>query len=416
MDSYRSCVHRAKRSRGPQLIEARHGQFSQRYQKISLSQPGTHIEFSEVGFRAVRPEIPATCSFSCSDELLNRVWKDGVRTLDMCTVRKGETIPAWDVTTEGTKVYGGHWAPCRKGTQWTDMVVRFKVRVDSGGASWGVRMVANGLIFCLDVAKNMIFAFEGLASVSSIMPTIPRGSWDMPSDLDLSDWLSVSTIASGKSVTVTIGNHNVLEINDIQITPLLSAPSSNTGSIAFGGPEGWVSTYQSLLVTDLDGRILYENGMLERHKEATFADFQVGTNPFSCTIDGAKRDRACFGGDVFVMGRSLAYSTGDLDAWKGSIQLLTSHQEKNGYLGNLCTIQSPEHEEIEEPPSYAFYSLTYALLLVVSAKDYWMHSGDDDLIQSCWPKLVKLVEFTESHVNQDGLIEAPPHLSSKYYF
>jgi hypothetical protein len=116
------------------------------------------------------------------------------------------------------------------------------------------------------------------------------------------------------------------------------------------------------------------------------------------------------------MGRSLAYSTGDLDAWKGSIQLLTSHQEMNGYLGNLCTIQSPEHEGIEEPPSYAFYSLTYALLLVVSTKDYWMHSGDDDLVQSCWPKLAKLVEFTESHVNQDGLIEAPPHLSSKYYF
>ncbi|RBQ82885.1 hypothetical protein VDGD_21004 [Verticillium dahliae] len=63
---------------------------------------------------------------------------------------------------------------------------------------------------------------------------------------------------------------------------------------------------------------------------AVFADFQVGANPLACTVDGAKRDRACFGGDVFVMGRSLAYSTADLDAWRGSIRLLVSHQTAEG--------------------------------------------------------------------------------------
>ncbi len=145
-----------------------------------------------------------------------------------------------------------------------------------------------------------------------------------------------------------------------------------------------------------------------------YLDFQVGTNPLSCTIDGAKRDRALFGGDLFVMGRSICYSTANLNAILGSIKLLTSHQTRDGYLGNLCPIQAPIHKEPSEPPTYAFYSLSYALLLVVAIKDYWMHSGDSAIIRSIWPRLEKLMVFVEHFVDGRGLVVAPPPLSSKF--
>ncbi|KAI1045042.1 hypothetical protein LB505_009381 [Fusarium chuoi] len=37
----------------------------------------------------------------------------------------------------------------------------------------------------------------------------------------------------------------------------------NTGSVAFGGPPGWIALYRDLSVADRDGHILYENSVLE---------------------------------------------------------------------------------------------------------------------------------------------------------
>jgi hypothetical protein len=412
MDSYRSCLHQANQGAGAQIITSRHAQYSQRYQKLSLVHPGASIKFSSVGFAQVRPETPVQGSFNCSDEKLNRIWRDGVRTLDKCTVRRGETRAAWDVTSQGTRVHAGHWAPCRQGTAWSDKIVTFEAKIEQSGASWGIRMVANGLVLCLDCESRTLEAFEGLSNQSSLLPVIQKGTWRLPSGLDISGWFSVKTIAEGESVTIYINGERVAEITGICIKSILAGDCVNAGSVAFGGPEGWVTTYRNLLVEDLDASELYKNSMKSAESARVLADFQVGSNSLACTIDGAKRDRACFGGDVFVMGRSLAYSTVDIEAWKGSISLLISHQRLDGYLGNLSPIQTPEHEENMEPPSYAFYSLTYALLLVVSIRDYWMHSGDEDLRQTCWNKLDKLICFTDKFTNDTGLIEAPPHLQS----
>ena len=72
-------------------------------------------------------------------------------------------------------INGQHWAPCRFGTRWEGKVVEFEVKIESGGASWGVHMVANGLIFCLDVATRSLAAVEGLSNTDGIFPPIPRG-------------------------------------------------------------------------------------------------------------------------------------------------------------------------------------------------------------------------------------------------
>lgn len=39
-----------------------------------------------------------------------------------------------------------------------------------------------------------------------------------------------------------------------------------------------------------------------------------------------------------------------------------------------------------EPSTYAFYSLTYAMLLVVAIKDFWLHSGDEGVVEEVWGK------------------------------
>lgn len=416
MDSYRAVTHSIITSPNPQTVRARHSQRSQRYQKLRLLTPTSSIHFQAIGFNRIRPEVPAKAIFSCSDPLINRIWQQGARTVDMCTVQKGETQPAWDVTDEGTRVYGQHWAPCRKGTRWRDKTVKFEVKVEKGGASWGVHMVANGLVFCLDVKTRRLEAFEGLASEKSVFPTIEKGNWELGDEVILEGWVAVETRTAGNTVSVELNGRLVAEIEGLDIHPLLGGSANNSGSIAFGGPNGWISTYRNLVVTDGTHNELYRSTMRSPDQQRIFDDFAVGTNPLACTMDGAKRDRATFGGDLHIMGRSIAYSTQIFEAVRGSIELLASHQTKEGYLGNLCPIQAPVHDdEGEEPPTYAFYSLTYALLLVVAIKDYWMHTGDHQLVRDLWPKLTKLKAFAESFMDERGLIAAPPPLSLTFF-
>ncbi|KAJ4029512.1 hypothetical protein NW761_013665 [Fusarium oxysporum] len=415
MDSYRVCQHHATVTNDTQTVKPRFTQASQRYQKITLIDSNTSIVFSKVGFQAVRPDAPVKANFHCSDETINRIWRDGVRTVDLCTVSHEETVPAWDVTDEGTRVYGSHWAPCRHGTRWLDYKVRFKTKIEDHGASWAVRMITNGLIFCLDTRSRTLTAVEGLSNKSCILPSFEKGSWQLPETLDLSRWLTIETVAVEDHVTVTIEGHEVAPVRDIYVKAMLGNSLVNTGSVAFGGPPGWVALYRDLSVTDLGGLALYDNSLLHDEAERTYGDFQVGTNKLACIIDGAKRDRASFGGDAFVTGRSIAYSTADFEVWKGTIQLLLSHQTKDGYLGNLCPIQAPEHDGADDPPYYGHYSLTYALLLVVSIKDYWLHSGDWSLVERSYSQLQRQMEFTEGFLNSDGLVQAPPYLSMTWF-
>lgn len=331
----------------------------------------------------------------------------------MCTVEAGETAEAWEVTEEGTRIRGQHWAPCRQGTRWGDKTVTFEVKIEKAGASWGVHMVANGLIFTLDVEKKALAAFEGLSNTNGVFPSIPRGQWNLSIPISLDEWLSVKTIAKNSSVSVSINGTEVATVSDLNCHPILGGSENNQGSVAFGGPSNYLSIYRSLAVVDGNGTSLYKNDFKIADKARTLADFQVGTNGLACTIDGAKRDRATFGGDLFVMGRSIYYSTANFEAALGSIKLLTSHQTKDGYLGNLCPIQAPINE-LSDPPSYAFYSLSYALLLVVAIKDYWMFSGDDETVKSVFGRLENLVAFTERFVDARGLVVAPPPLSSGF--
>jgi hypothetical protein len=291
--------------------------------------------------------------------------------------------------------------------------VTFETKIEALGASWGVHMVANGLIFCLDAESKTLDAHIGLSNTSGTFPSRKMGSWTLPQSMVLSDWIQIVTICKGDEVIVAIQGKEIATLDKVTVQPLLGGAPINAGSVAFGGPAEWIALYRNLTVAQIDGSIVYHNSFLEKDAERTYADFQIGTNQLACLIDGAKRDRACFGGDAFVTGRSIAYSTGDFETWRGSLQLLMSHQTRDGLLGNLCPIQAPEHETDDEPPTYSSYSLTYALLLVVSIKDYWCHSGDYSFLKKYYKKMQAQMQFAAIYVNRGGLVEAPPPLSSK---
>jgi len=414
MNTYRRETYDVDTGKIPTIIQGRHHQQSQRYQKIILDVPNSSLTISKTGFRPSRLQEPAVGSFTCSDDELRRIYLDGIRTVEMCTLNKGETLEAWDVTNAGTRVFGQHWAPLRQGTKWGDKIISFDVLIEKMGASWGIHMVVNGLIFCLDVEAKSIHLFEGLSHLNTVFPTVDRGHWPIEAAFVEGSWFSVQIITVESSVTLKLNNSTIGRLDGLDIRPLLGGSGNNTGSIAFDGPLGHAALYRNLHVTDGNGKTMYENDLLLANKHRTMADFGVGSNMLACTIDGAKRDRTTFAGDLYVMARSIYYSTNRTDAVLGSLLLLISHQTSEGYLGNLCPPQAPLHQENDQPPTYAFYSLSYSLLLIKTVKDYWWHTGDEQFVQSLWPKLEKLLQFTHGFVDGRGLVVAPPPLSSTY--
>jgi hypothetical protein len=159
-------------------------------------------------------------------------------------------------------------------------------------------------------------------------------------ELDLTGWLKIKIMASGDRVDVEIWGHHVASVTNLKLHPIFGG-NINSGSVAFGGPAHYTAVCRSLLVRDTRNKILYKNNFLLANKERTLADYAVGTDQLACTIDGAKRDRASFSEDPFIMDRSIAYLTARLDAIPGSITLLSSHQTSEGYIGNLHPNQAP---------------------------------------------------------------------------
>ncbi|KAG4025792.1 hypothetical protein MFRU_050g00100 [Monilinia fructicola] len=408
MDTYRAKSLYFAPSNTLKLMNFKLPQTSQRYQKLTLVTPNCSVAISSVGFRELRPQTIGESRFVSSNELLNKIWRDGVNTVDRCTVEAGEVQEIWSVGEFGTRISGQRWAPCRHGTRWKDKAIKFRVRIESGGASWGIHMVESGLIFSIDIASRRLSAFEG---TSDTPPSTLRGTWDLPGRLDLFDWLRIDIEARGSSVLVRINHKKIAIMKRLSIYPSPGG-EPNTGSIAFGGPEHYLATYRSLVVRDFNDNVLYENDMRLKNKVRILSDFQVGTNQIPCTVDSAKGPRICSAADLFVMGRSIYHSTGHLEAVLGSLSLLSSHQEQHGYLGNISPIQKTffENEEIESP-TYAFFSLTLNFQLLVAVKDYWMYSGDFSIVDRIWDKMEKSMTFAMLYEDKRGLIVAPPNMS-----
>lgn len=58
----------------------------QRYQKVVLKTVNSSLSIYSLGLMVIRKPNPTVNTFSCSDEKLNKIWKDGVRSVDACTV------------------------------------------------------------------------------------------------------------------------------------------------------------------------------------------------------------------------------------------------------------------------------------------------------------------------------------------
>ena len=116
-------------------------------------------------------------------------------------------------------------------------------------------------------------------------------------------------------------------------------------------------------------------------------------------LDGAKRDRVVWQGDLAVEAPVTYLSTGDIGAVDNSLTSLADQQLSDGYVPAESLVGQHNLDEIRTYGEYVTW-------FVYNAYQHWLYTGDRDYLAANWSKLRAATAWLESVREQDpqGLI------------
>jgi alpha-L-rhamnosidase len=122
-------------------------------------------------------------------------------------------------------------------------------------------------------------------------------------------------------------------------------------------------------------------------------------------MDGSKRDRLVWSGDLSVSAPTVYYSSGATDAVAGSLRLHGSYQRSSGQVpGNLPPQLRLGLAPGDALPSTYYYSLSYSIYFVTSLYEYYLYTGDKDFVRWAWPVVQKDLAYVHNTTNAQHLV------------
>ncbi|RDW78695.1 putative alpha-L-rhamnosidase B [Aspergillus mulundensis] len=111
-------------------------------------------------------------------------------------------------------------------------------------------------------------------------------------------------------------------------------------------------------------------------------------------LDGAKRDRWVWIGDMGVAVPSASVSTGDTESTKNALLAIWDNQTPSGLLPKAG------------PPYLRADSDTYHLWTIIGTYNYFLFTEDYDFLADIWPRYVKALEYSLGKITPDGIMNA----------
>ncbi len=133
----------------------------------------------------------------------------------------------------------------------------------------------------------------------------------------------------------------------------------------------------------------------------------LATNPLPVIMDGAKRDRAVWAGDLNVSAPTIFYSTATNAYVKASLQLLASYQDASGEMGGKVSPVAPLGTfpaAGDYPATGGVYSASYSMDVVIDIATYYRFSGDLGFVRTEWPAITRELAWNQSQVDGRGLL------------
>ena len=360
-----------------------------RYQKLNLSSAG-NLELSSIGFKptvSTRPITALPGQFECSDPVLNHIWQVGARTTQLNEL-PAHTLPDfWLITDEGAFV--DSLAPQPYTSDWSPMLtaydLEFSVKPQSNGFGFTVLSdtLSNGIYIFVNVANSSISAHVGSTERSDSI-----ASATLPSSVVLNKWHTVRSAVNMTEISICIDGDTVLEF---------SQSSAFYGSFGLGASLGHAAIFANVSLA-VSGQQMYFSYL---NNASALQDFLLGTNPLPVSVDGSRRDRIAYAGDLDMTTDTAFASTYGHEYINGSIELLGSFQLSPGFfVPNSKVQQSPRTSEIDANITGL---IGHSFSLVSSMARFYEQTGDVDFLNRWAPKAIRMFDWADSQTVSNGL-------------
>lgn len=358
-----------------------------RYQRLSLSTPG-QLTLANVGVRPTVDTTPISSlpgSFQCSDDRINQIWNVGARTIQLNEIPAHSIPDFWEVTSEGSFVdslapqslYG-------EAASLTEYEIEFQVKPVAGGFSFSAlaNTLNDGVYIWCNIANGSISANSGSSENTNFIAFSI-----LPANITIGNWHNVKANISPAKISVYIDTNLVLDF---------SQTYSFFGSSGLGAALGQSAMFQNF--TLVSAAVGYEYSA-QLTDSSFLPDFLMGDNPLSTAVDGSKRDRISYAGDLDVAVGSTMVSTYGVEFIEGTIALLGSAQLTPGFFSPTAKIQQ---EPFPLPLEGNLTGLIgYSFNLVTAVASFYQYTGNMTITKEWAPRIVRMLDWADSQVLAD---------------
>ncbi len=138
---------------------------------------------------------------------------------------------------------------------------------------------------------------------------------------------------------------------------------------------------------------IWDSSVYTARLDSLPADSEPGKKTPPLLVDGPKRDRNVWSGDLLTPGQTVYYSTGASQHIQGSLDLLGRTQKPSGEISAHATGDKSD-----------CWSEAYSMSWVAALAEYYRFTGDTRFVRDHWPEARREMAWNASHVDRRGLL------------
>ncbi|TIA55360.1 glycoside hydrolase family 78 protein [Aureobasidium pullulans] len=323
-----------------------------RWQILTLSSPGELI-LSEVGIIPSYYTPRPRASFDCSNRNWTNIWRAGAQTVALSMIAAQSIPDFWQISSEGAFIESAAPQPYAglQAQALTSYQMNFMVKPITGGFSFKVLSdtLGDGIYVWINLSNSTISAYSGSTEVDTLLQTA--------------------------------------RLNNVKFY----------GSFGIGAANGQSALFTNLTVTSEDDQI-YSSDL---KSESALEDLLVGKKNLNVIVDGARRDRIAYAGDLDIAARTIATSNYQFDYINDTLRLLTSNQMTAGYFVPTVKIQQHPRESLININMTGLIGYSFNLLCAMG--EYYMVSADVAAAKAYAPAATRMLDWASSQTLENGL-------------
>jgi alpha-L-rhamnosidase len=275
----------------------------------------------------------------------------------------------------------------------------FQTRVVSRSAGWLVRAASPSSGYLLLLTPDSDPERGSTLSAVAIGPNLfaRLGTVSLPG-VDAARWQTIVTTAQNSALTISINGKEVASFTTRSGAP--GTPIYRRGGVGFF-PLISTAMFRRLDVKD-GATTLFANALNEDSALKHFTGSEaMPPDPLNAIVDGAKRDRVVWSGDLGTEAPTVFDSTDVGSFIRDSLRLLDSYQQADGATGTNVDPTAPLGSFPESTPAY---SASYSTDVVNDIATYYLYTGDIAFVRAQWPAITRELAYDASLVDSRGLL------------